>query len=197
MNENPENEGLPTTKKSLREWLSGEVKAPAWLLIVLYSFAVSAMKAITLFQVSQEWPVGSAKEYAIIALAFLSVPFVVGYVRWVKRRAKIGNEAVSPVIGVILMVAITVALAAAVFVAVQHFGQSGPQTPVVSFGAAGAGGYTVIKAPNGLDWADFNVQGCSTLPTGSFEAGDTMTGCTGSVVVAYKPTNAVVWTNGA
>jgi flagellin-like protein len=60
------------------------------------------------------------------------------------------DEAVSPVIGVILMVAITVVLAAVVFILVNDLGQSGEDAPDMGFTKNNdACTVTVVKAPSG------------------------------------------------
>lgn len=106
------------------------------------------------------------------------------------------NEAVSPVIGVILMVAITVVLAAIVFILVSNLGKGTEESPRVSLGTDDHGGnFTVLQAPSGLDWADFSSTTC-TLPTGLVHAGDELTDCGGSLRLVYEPSNAVVYTYG-
>jgi len=83
------------------------------------------------------------------------------------------DQAVSPVIAVILMVAITVVLAATVYVWVSGFGsQSSTPAKSMSFSSAGAIAtnatsvkeYTVASATTGLKWSDitFTLDG-STL----------------------------------
>lgn len=71
------------------------------------------------------------------------------------RAFKQNDEAVSPVIGVILMVAITVVLAAVVFVLVSNLGEgANAENPRVSFskdenGTADGGILTVVTIENG------------------------------------------------
>jgi archaeal type IV pilus assembly protein PilA len=73
------------------------------------------------------------------------------------------DEAVSPVIAVILMVAITVVLAATVYVWVSGFGaQSGnPQKSMALTSAGTLSGsnktYTVASATSGMKWSDITV----------------------------------------
>src|SRR5688500_16831791 len=67
---------------------------------------------------------------------------------------KQNDEAVSPVIGVILMVAITVVLAAVVFVLVSNLGEGADEKPQVGFtkdedGANPGGTLTVATITNG------------------------------------------------
>jgi flagellin-like protein len=82
---------------------------------------------------------------------------------------KQNDEAVSPVIGVILMVAITVVLAAVVFVLVSNLGKGSEKAPNVSFNKdSSAGHLTVVQADPGHTWAEFAFGGsCTTASTGS------------------------------
>ena len=101
------------------------------------------------------------------------------------------EEAVSPVIGVVLMVAITVIMAAVVFVLVGSLTEFDEETPNVQF-TKQDGNLLVFKADEGLTWDDFTVQGC-TKPTGTLDAGDTLTDCTGQVTISHAPTNTLVY----
>lgn len=105
---------------------------------------------------------------------------------------KPNDEAVSPVIGVILMVAITVVLAAIVFVLVTNLQPTVETAPDVAFAADGTD-IMVVKAPTGMDWADLEVTGCDTVPTGTVEAGDKLEVCGESVQVRHVPTNSLVY----
>lgn len=68
------------------------------------------------------------------------------------------EEAVSPVIGVILMVAITVVLAAVVFVLVSNLSEGGDQAPTMGFSKdESADRLNLISADAGLDWSQFNI----------------------------------------
>jgi flagellin-like protein len=107
------------------------------------------------------------------------------------RSMKKDTSAVSPVIAVILMVAITVVLAATVFVLVSDIG-SNPPPPRVTFDKAD-GNLTVISADLGLTWEEFNVTGCTTVPTGPLDAGDIIIGCTGNVVVRHRASNSLTY----
>jgi flagellin-like protein len=72
---------------------------------------------------------------------------------------KQNDEAVSPVIGVILMVAITVVLAAVVFVLVSNLGKGTESAP--NLGATSDDTNNKIQintAPNGLTWDKFNLK---------------------------------------
>ena len=104
------------------------------------------------------------------------------------------EEAVSPVIGVILMVAITVVLAAVVYALVAGLGnENQQQTPKVSLQGNGSGDYTVLRADKGLVWEDFTVTGCVTVPTGDMDAGDKLLECDEDALMTHDATNAIVW----
>ncbi len=81
------------------------------------------------------------------------------------------DEAVSPVIGVILMVAITVVLAAVVFVLVSNLGEGADQKPQVGFtkdenGASAGGVLTVATITNGpIDLAQVVIGGTANPST--------------------------------
>ncbi|MEA3189456.1 MAG: Archaeal Type pilin, N-terminal [Thermoplasmata archaeon] len=123
------------------------------------------------------------------------------------------DEAVSPVIGVILMVAITVVLAAVVFVLVTRLaGNQEDQSPSITFNkqsdsSLAGGTLTVIAvqgAPdNGLVWGDVEIKNTSgtaacTKPTGALDAGDVIvcsaTDGDGPFYVRYIPTNTLIYT---
>ncbi|MFA5860629.1 MAG: archaellin/type IV pilin N-terminal domain-containing protein [Candidatus Thermoplasmatota archaeon] len=73
------------------------------------------------------------------------------------------DDAVSPVIAVILMVAITVVLAATVYVWVSGFGaQSGTPAKTISLSSSNAlsntyKNYTVASATSGMKWSDISI----------------------------------------
>ena len=73
------------------------------------------------------------------------------------------DEAVSPVIAVILMVAITVVLAATVYVWVSGFSANGSQpskTLALTSNGALSGGiktYTIASATSGMRWSDITI----------------------------------------
>lgn len=76
------------------------------------------------------------------------------------------DEAVSPVIGVILMVAITVVLAAVVFVLVSNLSKTSGKAPDVSWTTDETKDrISLIKADTGLNWDDFSIKG--TIPAGT------------------------------
>lgn len=44
----------------------------------------------------------------------------------------------------------------------------------------------------GLFWEDMQIIGTATLPTGSINAGDKITDCSGTVTIVYVPTNSII-----
>jgi flagellin-like protein len=102
------------------------------------------------------------------------------------RKFRNDDEAVSPVIAVILMVAITVVLAATVYVWVSGFGaQSGQPQKSIALTSAGAlsGGlktYTIASSTTGMKFSDITVtvNGATQSLTGSAGA------CSTAAVVA-------------
>ncbi len=126
------------------------------------------------------------------------------------------DEAVSAVIGVILMVAITVAIAATVYVYVSGMiGTSPQQTPSMQLVKDNTGKkLTVASAdPGNLQWADFNVTVHNTSTgaspaysypvdaddlTGVVMAGNIITvgesGFTYTVTIRHNPTNTLIGT---
>ncbi len=179
----------PKKQATLTDLLKQDVKVPMWVLVCLTSFAVCAGCAYGLLVEDGSLAV---VEVAALGVAFLLAPFVVGVV---KRLSRFKRDAsgVSPVIGVILMVAVTVVLAAAVFTIVGRMASNQQAAPQMQFTTDDQGAsWLLIAAPNGLDWSEFTVTGC-TVPTGSVDAGDTLTGCTPPVTVSHKATNTVVF----
>ena len=74
------------------------------------------------------------------------------------------DEAVSPVIGVILMVAITVVLAAVVFVLVSNLSKSGQKAPDVAFSTDETRDrITIVTAQNELLYDDFEFKSSQTV----------------------------------
>ena len=73
--------------------------------------------------------------------------------KWVKDKT-----GVSPIIAIILMVAITVVLAATIYVWVSGMGKSGTATPNLSAIVDHANNKLLItSAETGLSWSDINV----------------------------------------
>jgi flagellin-like protein len=93
---------------------------------------------------------------------------------------KQNDEAVSPVIGVILMVAITVVLAAVVFVLVSNLGKGTDAKPQVGFtkdenGANPGGTLTVATITNGpITLSNIVLGGKVTSAAGGASVGDDM-----------------------
>jgi len=72
---------------------------------------------------------------------------------WIKDKA-----GVSPIIAIILMVAITVVLAATIYVWVSGMGKTGTSTPNLSAIVDNANDKVVItSAETGLDWSDIKI----------------------------------------
>lgn len=105
------------------------------------------------------------------------------------------QSAVSPVIGVILMVAITVVLAAVVVILVMNLADTQSQVaPQISMLDNGDSSYTVSHATPKLVYEDLTISGCDTVPTGDVLAGDTWLDCdTGHVTVTYVPMNQLIY----
>ena len=121
------------------------------------------------------------------------------------RKFVDGEEAVSAVIGVILMVAITVAIAATVYVYVSGMmGTESEITPVVTFSQtdrSDVNTLTVISAdPGDLAWTDFECTfatgGSIGVPSDTVTAGDVIdiTTSTGAYTVNLRhiPSNTLV-----
>lgn len=119
------------------------------------------------------------------------------------------DEAVSPVIAVILMVAITVVLAAIVYVWVSGFSDENMTPRTMSVRTSGGNEthavYLVTGASASLEWDDlgFTLDGASAseeIPEGSVDAGDSFTvshpdGISGmELVITDEPANAVIMT---
>ena len=71
----------------------------------------------------------------------------------------VSDDAVSPVIGVILMVAITVVLAAIVFVLVGGLGSDRGDTQLLGMTQnEGDDSMAIARAPPGYDWNDYDIR---------------------------------------
>ena len=118
------------------------------------------------------------------------------------------DEAVSPVIGVILMVAITVVLAAVVFVLVSNLGEGSESAPNISFNKDSAEGTLTVVQAEDADWGDFTVSGCDSVDsdgdgvdtdtldstnTDKVDAGDFLSDCSGVVRITHRGTNSLVY----
>lgn len=132
------------------------------------------------------------------------------------RKFKDGEEAVSAVIGVILMVAITVAIAATVYVYVSGMMGTTDAAPTIAMtktDTTSTETLTVVSAdPSNLDWADLvvlidGVDATHSIP-GAVDAGDVIVfehdtlanSCatatpTGDYTVAIRhtPTNTLIY----
>jgi flagellin-like protein len=112
------------------------------------------------------------------------------------------ERAVSAVIGVILMVAITVAIAATVYVYVSGMlGGSQNKAPNMAFNKQTTPdkGLTLVSADTGLVWSDFEVTGNGTDTfdsLGAVTAGQfiSLSGTTGTITITYTPTNTLMGT---
>ena len=121
---------------------------------------------------------------------------------------KQNDEAVSPVIGVILMVAITVVLAAVVFVLVSNLGEGSESAPNISFNKDSADRTLTVVQAEDAEWGDFAIspdddctamRGGNTLTaTDTIEAGDVIdcsdnTDTSFTVTITHTPTNSLVY----
>lgn len=120
------------------------------------------------------------------------------------RTFKANEDAVSPVIGVILMVAITVVLAAVVFVLVSDLGEGGEASPQISFTKSSGSGttvWTVTKVTNGpVAWSDLTLTcdggavTAQTTTTGNVGAGQTITCDAGeTLTIVHDPTDTLIY----
>lgn len=99
------------------------------------------------------------------------------------------TSAVSQVVGVLVLLAITVAMAAVVFVlAQQESGRVAEPPPLLALATDDAQGTaTVQNNPRGIAWEDLEVSGCSVSildaqgelldASGPVRAGQTLSGC--------------------
>lgn len=114
------------------------------------------------------------------------------------RKFREENEAVSAVIGVILMVAITVAIAATVYVYVSGMiGGGMDKAPDLSFYQdKNEATLTVASvSETGVSWATIQVSGGDVPVNDTVSAGDQIANCTGTVTVTYDNTTLLgKWT---
>lgn len=155
--------------------------------ISLVFLALYASRALS----GQSWGLALAVS-VIFALVGLGFAF---RIRSLRRNLRTDTHAVSPVIAVVLMVAITVVLAATVFVLVADISQdtSKPAPQIAWNEDQTADTLTVQQAPTGHTWTEFAVTGCTGTPTGTLDAGDVVTGCAGNVSIRHNPTNSLVY----
>ncbi|MCD6467723.1 MAG: type IV pilin [Thermoplasmata archaeon] len=119
------------------------------------------------------------------------------------------DEAVSAVIGVILMVAITVAIAATAYVYMTGMiGGISDNAPVIDFAISeSTNTLRVSSADTGISWSDINISatdGSSTVyitMSGDVSAGDEIDldgrGLSGDVTITFRhnPSNTMIWTH--
>ncbi len=119
------------------------------------------------------------------------------------RKFREDNEGVSAVIGVILMVAITVAIAATVYVYVSGMiGGGATKAPDLAFYQDKSGGTLTVASVSetGISWGTVQITSTgntTTLvePTGTVSAGDVITSCSGTVTISYDNTTLLgTWT---
>ena len=109
------------------------------------------------------------------------------------------ERAVSAVIGVILMVAITVAIAATVYVYVSGMlGGTQNKAPSMAWNK-GTNTLTLVSADTGLIWSSFNISGAAH--TNDFASGDAVTAgdkitvtASGTITIIHTPTNTLMGT---
>jgi len=125
------------------------------------------------------------------------------------RKFVEGDEGVSAVIGVILMVAITVAIAATVYVYVSGMmGGAAEKAPTITFTKdESLNTLTVVQADPGISWSDISMNSTNGTShwtvhgmAGDITAGDTIDfdgrTHTGDITIkfAYTPVNALIGT---
>lgn len=133
-----------------------------------------------------------------IFVAFLFLGFATGFLKvGSPKKLKKDTDAVSPVIAVILMVAITVVLASTVFVLLTDIsGNVAKPAPSLGLSADDADDSIMVSSVsrNDLTWGEFSVTGCSAPnDNDTVRAGDKLTGCSGEVTIIHEPSNVLVW----
>lgn len=109
---------------------------------------------------------------------------------------KQNNEGVSPVIGVILMVAITVVLAAGVYILVDGIADRDINKQVIlGVSDEGDGLLVITQAPRDMLWSDLIVSGCNNAnqPTADVLAGDELTNCASGATISHRATNQLLY----
>lgn len=91
------------------------------------------------------------------------------------------------------MVAITVVLAAIVFIMVTDLSDVEQRGPDLAIRSLGGGEYQVVDAPAGLAWEDFEVVGCDTVPSGVLSAGDRFSDCEDDAFIRHTDSGSLVW----
>lgn len=119
------------------------------------------------------------------------------------RKKLFNKKAVSPIVGTVLMVAIAVALATAVYIILLNVGTMNQQTQrFITFSQERSNGrLTVVYAGDEeLEWSKLIVSPSSvekndTNNDGYIDAGEYLYNCTGkTVTVTWEPTNALLGT---
>lgn len=158
--------------------------------------------------VTMLWLVSEERDGAALVLGAGSIlaSVVAFYYGWMIKQLKESQpsrgpfygdqQAVSPVIAVILMVAITVVLAATVFVLVADIGSHTPNATItMAWSQDNADKSLMVSSVEvGHKWNEFQVNGC-TRPDGNetVDPGDKLTACSGDVTVVYLPGNSLVY----
>ncbi|HEC81153.1 MAG TPA: type IV pilin [Thermoplasmatales archaeon] len=119
------------------------------------------------------------------------------------RKKLFNKKAVSPIVGTVLMVAIAVALATAVYIILLNVGTMNQQTQrFITFSQERSNGrLTVVYAGDEeLEWSKLIVSPSSvekndTNNDGYIDAGEYLYNCTGkTVTVTWEPTNTLLGT---
>lgn len=188
-NNQPEAKG-----KTLRQVMKQEAKAPLWVVLCIFGGMAALAEAAAFRSVALTGHVEPWVPLAVTGAALLALPLAIRILReaWKKARQmqKPDDSAVSPVVGVILMVAITVVLAAVVFIFVSHLSQNTPEAPTsfaATFTAADSSSLTyrvVSVEPNQVQWDScqvrddggsihpFTVNGAAIVAGSKAQAGD-------------------------
>lgn len=104
------------------------------------------------------------------------------------------EDAVSPVLATVLLIAIVVVLAGIVL-AIGFAVNQGRGDPPRAFAFTkddASGEVRVVTAPHGVPWSEIRVTGCSTVPAGTVDPGDAVTGCSGHVTLVDTHTNTLL-----
>lgn len=117
----------------------------------------------------------------------------VGILKGKHISLKSSNDGVSPVIGVILMVAITVVLAASVFIMLNNLGGDNADVPSITLQETDTDKYLITHASDGLMWSELSVVSCDIVPVGEVLAGQYLIDCDDNFIITYLPTNTVIY----
>lgn len=95
------------------------------------------------------------------------------------------DEAVSAVIGIILMVGITASLGLGVVYIADDVKDEVGDANYMGMDRT-SDGYVIVTTPaDDVQWADVTVNGCTKPVSGVMAAGDQLTACSGTVTVAW------------